>query len=131
MNNEKNQPSDVKFWAGFFIGGLLGAIVLFFLGTKDGKKTGRMLEEKGHDLLDDLMEKVDELEKKGKALVREGERVKESVVEKLEEKGEKLTVETSARLDEALSQIEEIQEKGRESTASLRKKLFKNLPKRS
>ena len=33
-----------------------------------------MLEGKGHDLFDDLMEKVDELEKKGKALVREGEK---------------------------------------------------------
>lgn len=130
MNSEQ-KPSDMKFWAGFFIGGLLGAIVLFFLGTKEGKKTGKMLEDKGHDLLDDLMEKVDELEKKGKALVREGEKMKETVVEKLEEKGEKLTVEASTRLDEALSQIEEIQEKGRESTANLRKRLFKNLPKRS
>jgi gas vesicle protein len=130
MNNDQ-KPSDMKFWAGFFIGGLLGAIVLFFLGTKDGKRTGKMIEEKGHDLLDDLMEKVEEFEKKGKELMREGEKMKESVVEKLEEKGEKFSAEASVRLDEALLQIEEIQEKGRESTASLRKKLFKNLPKRS
>ena len=57
---------DGKFWFGFFMGGLIGAIVLFFLGTKEGKRTGKLLEDKGKDLLDDLEGKLEDLEKKAK-----------------------------------------------------------------
>lgn len=120
---------DAKFWFGFFIGGLLGALVLFFLGTKEGKKTGKLLERKTKDYIDDLEEKLGELEDKGKDLVQKGEALKEEVLERVEDKKEQLTQDMTEKLDSALAHIEELQEKGRVTTATLRKRLFKNIPK--
>lgn len=122
--------SDGKFWFGFFVGGLLGALVLFFLGTKEGKKTGKFLEKKGEGMLDDLGEALKELEKKGKELVERGEELKEKVVEEIGENKKAISNEVSKQVDSALSHIESIQERGRQTTANLRR-TFKNLPKKS
>ena len=72
--------NDGKFLFGFFIGGLIGALVIFFLGTKEGKKTSKLLEDKGRDVLDELEERLEELQNKGKELVRQGEEMKEKVI---------------------------------------------------
>lgn len=122
---------DGKFWLGFFIGGLLGAVVLFFLGTKEGKKTKKQLTEQGSNLLDELEKKLGELEEKGKDLVKQGEDIKERVIEKLADTKEDISQETTEKLDTTLAQLEALQEKGRATTATLRKRIFKNLPKRS
>jgi len=120
-----------KFMFGFFLGGLLGALLIFFLGTKEGKKASKEIEQKGKDVLDDLEGKIDEMEKKGKELVRHGEELKDHVVETLEEKKEVLGKEATERLETALANIESIQERGMETTANLRKRFFKNTPKKS
>lgn len=119
----EGKGGDSKFWVGFFIGGLLGAIILFFLGTKEGRKTGKMLEEKGQDFLEDFEERLKELEEKGKD-------IKDQVVEQMEDKKEQVSAEAVQKLDTALAHIEALQEHGRETTADLRKKLFKNIPKK-
>lgn len=119
-----------KFLFGFFIGGLLGAIIIFFLGTKDGKKTGKILEEKGKKFLDEIRDHIDEYEEKGKEFVEKGEEIKEQVIEQIEEKKDAIGKDVSDKLETALSHIEGIQERGRQTTAMLRKKLFKNLPKK-
>ena len=129
--SEEHHGTDVKFLAGFFIGGLIGALIIFFLGTKEGKKAKLLLEKKGKDVVDDLENEIEVLEQKGKELVKHGEEVKEQVIEKLEEKSEELTESATKKLDSALAHIEEIQEHGRETTASIRKRLFKNLPKKA
>ncbi len=120
--SERN-PRDIRFWVGFFIGGLIGAIVLFFLGTRDGKKTGKLLQDKGEDILDQLRGRLD-------SLVKEGKDIKEDVIEKIEEKKEGVVKSASESIDTALAHIEELQERGRQTTATLRKQ-FTNLPKKS
>ncbi len=67
----------------------------------------------------------------GKKVVHEGEEVKEEIVEKLENKKEELTNSTTEKLDTALAHIEALQEHGRDVTEKLRKRLFKNIPKKS
>lgn len=133
MNKEvsmsDNNNSDGKFLFGFFIGGLIGALIIFFLGTKEGKKTGKLLESKGRDLFDDLEEKLDELQEKGKELVRQGEAMKEKVLDSLDEKKDEVTEAAAEKIDMALAHIEKMQQQGAETTATLRKK-FKNLPKK-
>ncbi len=129
--SEEHHGTDVKFLAGFFIGGLIGALTIFFLGTKEGKKAGKLLQQKGEDVLGDLENEIEVLEQKGKELAKHGEEVKDQVIEKLEERSEELTESATKKLDSALAHIEEIQEHGRETTASIRKRLFKNLPKKS
>ena len=129
--SDEHHGTDVKFLAGFFIGGLIGALTIFFLGTKEGKKAKVLLEKRGKDVIDDLENEIEVLEQKGKELARHGEDVKEQVIEKLEDTTEELSESATKKLDSALAHIEEIQEHGRETTASIRKRLFKNLPKKS
>lgn len=124
-----NNNSDSKFLFGFFIGGLIGALIIFFLGTKEGKKTGKLLESKGKDLIDELEEKLDELQNKGKELVRQGEVMKEKVMETIGDKKDDVTEAAAEKIDIALAHIQEMQQKGAETTATLRKQ-FKNLPKK-
>ncbi len=124
----EDHGGDAKFMFGFFLGGILGALVIFFLGTKEGKKAGKVLEEKGKDILNDVNDRVAELEEKGQELVNEGKEIKKEVVEKLEEKKEVLTEAATEKLDTALAQIEELQVQGQQTTAELRKRIFKNLP---
>jgi len=121
---------DFKFWVGFFIGGLVGAAVIVFLGTKEGKKLGNLLEKKGKLALDELEDKVDELKAKGEELVKKGEEIKEQVLEHVEEKKETLTEEATKRIETALASVEQIQAQGLSTTSNLRKR-FKNVPKRS
>lgn len=121
--------NDGKFLFGFFIGGLIGALVIFFLGTKEGKKTSKLIEDKGRDVLDELEERLEELQNKGKELVRQGEEMKEKVMESIDTKKEEVTETAAEKIDIALAHIQEMQQKGAETTATLRKQ-FKNLPKK-
>lgn len=100
-----DQRADGKFLFGFFVGGLIGALTIFFLGTKEGKKTGKLLHDKGEELIDDVQDKISDLEKKGEDTAAE-------------------------KLESALAHIEALQEHGRQTTANLRKRIFKNLPKK-
>lgn len=127
MNNERH---DNRFWFGFFLGGLLGAILLFFMGTKEGKKTGKLFEDKGKNLLDELQEKLEEMEKRGKELVKQGGEIKEQVIDELKEKKEDLTDAAAEKLDTALAHIEKLQEQSVETTKHIRQRFFKNLPKK-
>lgn len=125
-----NHHPDGRFLLGFFLGGILGALTIFFLGTKEGKKTGKILEEKGRDFIDELQDRIEDLETQGKELVKKGEALKEKVIEQMEEKKETITHEAVVKADSALAHIEALQEHGRETTSSLRKRLFKNAPKK-
>ena len=116
-----------KFLFGFFLGGLIGALVIFVLGTKEGKKVEKLLQHKGKDVLDDLDDKLEELEQSGKELVKQGEAIKEHVMDTLEDKKGEMTDATVEKIDSALAHIEALQHKGVETTATIRKK-FTNLP---
>lgn len=126
----EGEKKDGKFMLGFFLGGLIGALIIMFLGTKEGKRAGKQLGKKGRKLLDDLQAAIDELEDKERDIVASSEALKEHVTERITEHKEKLTTETAAKLDTALTHIEQLQERGRQTTANLRKKLFKNIPKK-
>lgn len=122
--------NTTKFWIGVFIGGLIGAIIIVLLGTKEGKKSRKELEDKGKELLDDLTAKLTEIENQGRDLIERGEEIKRHIETNFEEKKDHLTEEATEKLDRALARVEEMQEKGREETANLRKRLFKNIPKK-
>ncbi len=128
--SEEHSRADIKFFFGLFLGGIVGALIVFFLGTKEGKKAGKLIEEKSKKVLDDVKEKVEELEVKGKELIDHGNEIKEQVIETLEEKKDELTEAASAKLESALSQIEQLQEQSLNTTAEIRKRYFKNIPKK-
>lgn len=126
----EHRGPDIKFLLGFFLGGIIGAITIFLIGTKEGRKTTKILQQKGADFVDELQDKLEDLEEQGKEIVKKGEALKEKVSEQIQEKKEVMTHEAIKQVDSALSHIEELQERGRETTANIRKKLFKNTPKR-
>jgi gas vesicle protein len=66
---------DNKFLFGLFLGGVIGATAIFFLGTKEGKKTAKMIGRKGKELMGDLEEKIEDLEEKGKELIEKGQEI--------------------------------------------------------
>jgi len=119
--SEHEGHGDFKFLLGLFFGGIIGAVIIFFLGTKEGRKAGKELKEKGEEAFDDISDKFTELEKKG-------EEIKDQVGQKLEEKKEVITEVATEKIDTALAQIEQLQAQGQQTTAELRKRLFRNLP---
>jgi len=129
MNLMNEERHDNRFWFGFFIGGLIGAAIIVFLGTKEGKKIEKLLEKKGKEALDDLGDKIEDLKEKGEELVQKGEILKDQVVEQVIEKKEELTEVATEKLDETLSHIESIQQQGLQNTQKLRR-AFKNVPKK-
>jgi gas vesicle protein len=128
--SEDHGRADAKFLFGLFLGGIIGALIIFFLGTKEGKKAGKLIEEKGKEALDDLHGAVDDLQKKGKELVKQGDVIKERLVENLEHSKEELTEVTTEKLESALTKIEQLQEQSMTATAEIRKRFFKNIPKK-
>jgi len=125
-----NQKGGNGFMLGMFVGGLLGALTIFFLGTKEGKKAGKALEKKGRELLGDVLERVEDLEDKGRELFARGEDLKDEIKMTLEDKKDQLTEEAVSKIDRVLENIESLQQKGIETTENLRKH-FKNLPKKT
>lgn len=126
MNDER---PDGKFMLGFFIGGLIGAIIIFFLGTREGKKAEKVIAKKGKEILDDLEEKVEELEEKSKELLEQGEVIKDQVIEQMQDVKDDVSQDATRRLDKALDKLEEVQRGGLDTTAKIRKH-FVNLPKK-
>jgi len=61
---DNNNPTDRsgqagKFFSGFLLGFLVGAAVVFLLGTKKGKRLLKMISEEGIDNISDLLEEAD------------------------------------------------------------------------
>ena len=57
------------FLLGFFLGGFLGAVVLFFLGTKKGRQLTQVILEKAELFEENIEEKIDNLQPNGRPLV--------------------------------------------------------------
>jgi len=121
---------DSKFLLGFFIGGLIGAVVIFFLGTKEGKKTGKLIEKKGKEALEDIEDRVEDLKEKGKELIEKGEEIKDEVIEQIKDKTDEVSTDATKRLDKALEKLEDVQKSSLHTTSKIRKH-FVNLPKKN
>jgi gas vesicle protein len=135
------QHQDMTFFIGLFLGGLLGALIVVLLGTEKGRKLAHKLQKEGIDFLEDkeadlkdrfsdVTQKGEALIEKGKELMETGQELKQAVVEQAVETKDDFIVEAAAKADETLAHIERLQEQGREATAQMRRKLFKNIPKR-
>ncbi|MDO8659595.1 MAG: hypothetical protein Q7K54_03250 [Candidatus Parcubacteria bacterium] len=57
---ENNNHSGNNFLNGFLLGALFGAAVVFFLGTKKGKKLLKAISEEGAENISNVLKKVDE-----------------------------------------------------------------------
>ncbi len=153
MDQTEHTVQDAnQFWIGMFLGGLIGAMMIVLLGTEKGKKIAKKLQEEGLGWWEDLQEKtgeqldliqekvVDEVEdledrsqeliRKGKELLEKGKSMQKQIVEQVDEMKNEAISESVVQADAALAHIEALQERGRQTTADLRKQLFKNIPKK-
>lgn len=56
---------DGNFYKGLFFGTLLGVGLLWFLGTKEGKKLKKQITEKGEDFIEMAQENIDQVLSEG------------------------------------------------------------------
>lgn len=129
------QRGDGSFWIGIFLGGLLGAFLVIIWGTEKGKKMADHLRDQGSDLWDktkeQLEEKVEELQEKSEKLVKHGKELQKEITEKVVEVKDEVSQEALEKADATLGHIQKLQERGRNATADIRKRLFKNIPRKS
>lgn len=59
-NPSANSGQDGKFLNGFLLGFIIGAFVVFLLGTKKGKKLLQAISEQGAENINNILSKVDE-----------------------------------------------------------------------
>lgn len=55
---ENNNRSGNNFFSGFILGALVGAAVVFLLGTKTGKKILKAISEEGSENIANLLNKI-------------------------------------------------------------------------
>ncbi len=144
---------NTQFWIGLFLGGLIGALIIVLMGTEKGRKLAKKLQEEGLDLWEDAKDKlekekeviqdrvvmkVEEVEEKGAQLIErgkefleEGKELEKKIVEKAGETKDDVASKAVVQADATLAHIEALQERGRQTTAELRRRLFKNIPKKS
>lgn len=122
MNNERKSNN---FWVGFFLGGLVGAFIIFFMGTKKGKELTEELLERAQEYEEELEEKVAKLQQKGEEFLKEAQNMKEKVIKEVESGKKTVTENLADKMDVALSKVEDIQKKGVELTSEVRHHYFK------
>jgi len=134
----QSRPHNNVFWFGMFLGGLLGALLILVLGTEKGRKLAQKLQKEGLEFLsaakdtigDQVEEKVEVLREKSAELIEKGKEIEAEIVEAMGEAKADLSEAAVEKVDESLAHIEELQQHGRQSTQELRKKLFKNIPRK-
>lgn len=136
MNQQDQQGTKGSFWMGLLIGGAISLAMVVLLGSERGKKILQQIQDEGFDSLftdakDEVTQKVDEIKEKSQDFVNQGKEVQQEVVDTVNEAKADATEILAEKVDETLSHIEAIQERGRQSTAELRRRLFKNIPKKA
>lgn len=123
MSQENNSCGN--FWLGFFLGGIIGAFLIFVFGTKEGKKMLEKILERAEDYEEELEEKVAKLQKHGEDLLEEARSVKDKVIKEIEEDKKDISTALITKMDQTLSKIEDIQKKGVELTKEVHHHYFK------
>lgn len=122
MSEEKTKNN---FWVGFFLGGLVGAFIIFLMGTNKGKKIAEQLMEEVENYEEELEQKVANLHKKGEELLVEATNMKNKIINDVETSKKEVTDRLVNKMDTALTKIEDIQRKGVEITSEVHHRYFK------
>lgn len=123
--SENNNSKNGNFWLGFFLGGLLGAFIIFVLGTKEGKKLLQKLIDRAEIYEEELEEKIVKLQERGEDLLAEAEEVKDKVVKEVAGGKRNISEKLISKIDQTLTKIEDIQRKGVAITSEVHHNYFK------
>lgn len=64
-----------NFFSGFLLGALVGAAIVFLLGTKKGKRIWKAISEDGLDNISNLLDKADKTEDLDEVAENQGENI--------------------------------------------------------
>lgn len=117
MNNEISETKG--FFKGFFWGGLLGVLFVFLCGTDRGKRLRKDFSTVGEDLFEDLEKLVEEFEEKTDVESKSKNEVSISQISS-----------TAGPISEELGKIQEQEKEISEEITTLKKRFFRNIPKR-
>ncbi len=74
-NNSTTSGQQGNFFSGFLLGALVGAAVVFLLGTKKGKKLLKAISEEGIDNISNILEEASKTEDLDQAVEEEKEEI--------------------------------------------------------
>ena len=120
-----NSHKSGSFWLGFFLGGLIGAFIIFILGTKEGKKIFQFLEDEEKDVKNKIDDKIHTLKTKGEKYLEEAGDLQKKVKQQVAADVQTFSQTIVDKLDDSLGQLQEVQKKGAELTAEVRNRFFK------
>ncbi|OGG21140.1 hypothetical protein A3D03_05835 [Candidatus Gottesmanbacteria bacterium RIFCSPHIGHO2_02_FULL_40_13] len=123
MNDNSHKSGN--FWLGFFLGGLIGAFIIFVLGTKEGKKISRFLEDEEKDVKNKIDDKIHTLKTRSEKYLEEAGDLQKKVKQEVAAGAQKVSQTLVDRLDDSLGQLQEVQKKGVELTEAVRNRFFK------
>ena len=117
----KKQNAD-GFFKGFLLGALIGAGVVYFSATEEGKKNKEKIKKKGLEILKDLDKIADDLEDKGTNWVKKVEDFSHQAKDKAELYSDK----TKEKIAQSLDNIGIIQQRGRQLADEARRYFTKD-----
>ena len=75
MENNNNNNSGNNFFSGFLLGALIGAAVVFLLGTKKGKRIWKAISEEGIDNISNILDEANNSQDSQDEALEEKEKV--------------------------------------------------------
>lgn len=123
MNDNSHKGGN--FWLGFFLGGLIGAFLIFILGTKDGKKIYELLENEEEKVKNKIGDKINNLKTQGDKYLKETDNLQKKVKQEVAAEVKTVSQTIVDKLDDSLGQLQEVQKKGAELTEAVRSRFFK------
>jgi len=98
------RDSGLEFFAGFVIGGLVGAAVALILAPQSGEETRAQIREKGIELKDKAGELAVETRQRAEDLSAEARQKAEELSAETRKKVEEITADAKVRLEEAIEE---------------------------
>ena len=123
MNDNSHKSGN--FWLGFFLGGLIGAFIIFVMGSKEGKKISQFLEDEEKDVRNKIDDKIHTLKTRSEKYLEEAGNLQKKIKQEVAAGTQTVSQTLVERLDDSLGQLQEVQKKGVELTAEVRNRFFK------
>lgn len=70
---ENNNKSGNNFFSGFLLGALVGAAIVFLLGTAKGKRLLKVITQEGTENITNILEKLDKSINSGEEILEDDE----------------------------------------------------------
>ena len=98
------RDSGLEFFAGFVVGGLVGAAVALILAPQSGEETRAQIREKGIELKDRAGELTVEARQRAEELSAEARKKAEELSAETRKKVEEITADARVRIEEAIEE---------------------------